>query len=213
MHPAITQLIEEIKAKKLFRRNRKKVELKILSALLYFYGLSLRKASKFISLFEKISHESIRIYYHRIKRILKPPEKKKRRLIAIDETKMKLENKQIFVWSAIDVDTKEYLFIWASEGRSSFHAYVFLKEVLGFYENRPEIVVDRRFRYKLALQRLGLKYKHETFGERNAVEGFFSLLKGRTKRFFNRFPFRSSFDSVQSWLEGFVGLYNLGVLI
>jgi len=49
MHSTITQIIEEVKAKKLFRRNKKKVELKILSALLYFYGLSLRKASKFIS--------------------------------------------------------------------------------------------------------------------------------------------------------------------
>ncbi len=63
--------------------------------------------------------------------------------------------------------------------------------------------------YKWALQRLGLKYKHETFGTRNAVEGFFSILKGRTKRFFNRFPFYSSFDSVQSWLESFVGLSNV----
>jgi len=53
MQPPIQQLIEEIKAKKVFRRNKKKIELKILSALLYFYGLSLRKESKFISLFEK----------------------------------------------------------------------------------------------------------------------------------------------------------------
>ena len=59
---------------------------------------------------------------------------------------------------------------------------------------------------------MGLKYRHETFGERNAVEGFFSLLKSKTKMFWNRFPFRSSFDSVQSWLESFVGLYNTGVL-
>ena len=212
MQPSIQQLIEEIKAKKVFRRNRKRVELKILSALLYFYGLSLRKASRLISLFQKISHESVRIYYHRIKRILKPPEKKKRRLIAIDETKLKLENKHIFIWSAIDVDTKECLTVWATEGRSSFHAYEFLKEVLRYCENKPEVVVDRGFWYRWALKRLGLDYKHETFGKRNAVEGFFSLLKSRTKRFWNRFPFRSSFDSVQSWLESFVGLYNMGVL-
>jgi len=32
-----------------------------------------------------------------------------------------------------------------SEGRSSFHAYVFLKEVPKYRENKPEIVVDRRF--------------------------------------------------------------------
>ncbi len=212
MQPTIQQIIEEIKAKKVFRRNKRKIELKILSAILYFYGLSLRKASKFISLFQKMSHESIRTYYHRIKRILKPPEKKERRLIAIDETKLKLENRHIFVWSAIDVDTKECLAVWATEGRSSFHAYAFLKEVLKYCENKPEVVVDRGFWYRWALKRLGLDYKHETFGERNVVEGFFSLLKRRTKRFFSRFPFRSSFDSVQSWLESFVAIYNAEVL-
>ena len=62
--------------------------------------------------------------------VIRTPKKKKRRLIAIDETKIKLENKQIFVWSAIDVDTMECLAIWASEGRSGFHAYVFLREML-----------------------------------------------------------------------------------
>jgi len=189
------------------------VEMKIHSVPLYFYGLSLRKASKFISLFEKISHESIRIHYHRIKRILKPPEMKKRRLIAIDETKLKLEDKQIFVWGAVDVDAGECLLIWATDGRCSFHAYAFLKDVLKFCENKPEVVVDRGFWYRWALKRLGLSYRHETFGEKNAVEWFFSFLKSRTKMFFNRFPFRSSFDSVQSWLENFVGLDNPGVLI
>jgi len=69
----------------------------------------------FLSLFEEISHESVRIYYHRLKNVLKQPRKKKRRLIAIDETKIKLENKQIFVWSARDAETGECLFIWASE--------------------------------------------------------------------------------------------------
>ena len=38
--------------------------------------------------------------------------------------------------------------IWASEGRSSFHAYVFLREVLKHCENKPEMAVDREFRYK-----------------------------------------------------------------
>jgi len=54
-----------------------------------------------------------------------------------------------------------------------------LKEVLKYCENRPEIVVDREFWYLWALQRLGLKYRHETFGERNAVEGFFSFKESK----------------------------------
>ena len=208
MQPALSQLIEHIKVTKVFRRNKKDVELKILAALLYFFGLSLRKTSDFLSLFEEISHESVRIYYHRLKTVLKQPTKKKRRLIAIDETKIKLEKKQIFVWAAIDVDSKECLAVWASDGRSSFHAYVFLKEILKYCSNNPEIVVDRGFWYLWALQRLGISYRHETFGSRNAVEGFFSRFKERTKRFWNRFPYNSSFDSVQSWLESFMMFYN-----
>ena len=102
MSSQLNQLIDHIKATKVFRRNKKNIELKILAALLYFFGLSLRKTSEFLSLFEEISHESVRIYYHRLKTVLKQPEKKKRRLVAIDKTKIKLENKQIFVWAAID---------------------------------------------------------------------------------------------------------------
>ena len=148
MQPTLIQLVEEIKDTKIFRRNKKDVELKILAALLYFFGLSLRKTSQFLSLFQEISHESVRIYYHRLKRVINQPTKKKRRLIAIDETKIKLEKNQIFVW-AIDVDSKECLSIWASGGRSSFHAYVFLKEILRYCESKPEIVVDRGFWYGL----------------------------------------------------------------
>ncbi len=117
------------------------MELKVLAALLYFFSLSLRKTSEFLSLFEGISHESVRIYYHRIKKVLK--------------------------WE---------------RGREGL-----LQEALKYCENKPEVVVDRGFWYLWALQRLGLKYRHETFGERN-VEGFFSRFKERTKRFWNRFP-------------------------
>ncbi len=110
MQPQIQQLIEEIKAKKVFRRNRKRLKLKILPALPYFYELSLRKTSKLISLFQKISHEYKNLSPQDQKNF-KTLRKKKRRLIAIDETKLKLEDKQIFIWNAVDVDSKECLFI------------------------------------------------------------------------------------------------------
>jgi len=64
-----------------------------------------------------MSHESVRICHHRLKKVLERPRKRSRRLIAIDETKLKLENNQIFVWTAIDVDTDECLAIWASESK------------------------------------------------------------------------------------------------
>jgi len=54
------------------------------------------KTSNYPSLFEEISHESVRIYYHRLKKVLKRPRKRERRL-SIDETKLKLEKKLIFI--------------------------------------------------------------------------------------------------------------------
>jgi len=43
--------------------------------------------------------------------VINQPEKKERRLVAIDETIIKLKDKQIYVWITIDVDTKECLTI------------------------------------------------------------------------------------------------------
>ena len=65
-----------------------------------------------MSLFEEIS--AVRKYYHRIKYILKQPRKKGRRLIAVDETIIRVGERRVFVWAAIDVETKECLAIWVS---------------------------------------------------------------------------------------------------
>ena len=106
MQPAL-RMVDYVKSTKAFRRNKKNVELKILAALLYFFGLSLRKTSMFLSLFEEISRIGQNLLSQT--KVLKQPKKKKRRLIAIDKTKIKLEKRSIFVWAAIDVDTKECL--------------------------------------------------------------------------------------------------------
>ncbi len=108
MRPVLRQLVDYVKSTKVFRRNKEDVELNILAALLYFFDLSLRKTSDLLSFFEGISHELVRIYYHRLKKVLKQPRKKERRLSAI-EAKLKLENNQIFVLTAVDVDTDECL--------------------------------------------------------------------------------------------------------
>ena len=78
-------MIDRARRFKVFKRNKKSLEVKILSGLLYFFGLSLRKTSLFMYLFEG-AHESVRKYYHKLKYILKEPRKRERRFIAVDET-------------------------------------------------------------------------------------------------------------------------------
>jgi hypothetical protein len=51
------------------------------------------------------------------------------------------------------------------------------------------------------LQKLGLEFERVRFGLRNCVESFFSLLKRRTKAFFNRFPHNSRLN-FGYWVDG-----------
>jgi transposase-like protein len=57
--------------------------------------------------------------------------------------------------------------------------------VLGRCLNKPLVIVDRGPYYRWVLERLGLKYRYQRFGLRNAVGRFFGYLKQRTRRFYN----------------------------
>ena len=126
-------------------------------------------------------------------------------------SKIKIGNEWWYVWTAIDVDTWEILGIMVTKWRTSIDAIKFVKSFLVYCENKPLIKVDRAPWYRWALRRLGLKHEYETFGERNAIEGWFNILKARIKRFWERFPYNSSKESVE--LTAFVVIYNLEVRI
>jgi transposase-like protein len=48
-------------------------------------------------------------------------QKRERRVVAMDETKLKLQGREVFIWAAIDIDTKELLSLYASYQRSSIN--------------------------------------------------------------------------------------------
>ena len=61
----------------------------------------------------------------------------------MDETKVKRCNKQVFLWTAVDVDSKEVVGIYISGTRSGLDTYSFLKYVLRFCTNKPVIIGDK----------------------------------------------------------------------
>ena len=83
------------------------------------------------------------------------------------------------------MDTNEILALHASRGRGLPNAIKFLKMVLRSFNGKPIVVVDRGPWYRWVLERLGITYFHETFGNRNRIERWFRELKERTKRFYN----------------------------
>ncbi|MDH7517803.1 MAG: DDE-type integrase/transposase/recombinase [Candidatus Thermoplasmatota archaeon] len=133
------------------------------------------------------------------------PKKKQRNFIAVDETKIKMEGKQIYIWNAIDIEDYVVLAVYISVSRTSFDAIHFLKLVLNTCENKPFILVDGAPWYRWAFQRLGLKWEHQIFGDRNHIEQWYNQYKARVKRF----PYYSSLQSISQWSTAWVGLYNL----
>ena len=202
-------LVERVQALKVFQRNKKPVKLKVLSTLLYYAGLSYRVAAGFASVETPVSYEAVRLWRKRLREAAPKLKLKRRRVVAVDETKLKLIGEQFYLWAAVDVDTHEVLAFKASWQRSSLDALIFMEEVLKLCSNKPLILVDKGPWYPWAFIQLGLKFRHMTFGLRNTVEQWFSHLKARTKRFYNNFPHGSSLKSVQTYLAIHTATYNL----
>jgi len=98
----LNQLIELIKRRNIFRWNLRGIEIKLISVILYYAEISLRKTSRFFRDFESFSHEALRQWYHRFAQLF-TNFKKYRRCIAIDETKIKIGDEYYwYIWSAID---------------------------------------------------------------------------------------------------------------
>ncbi|MCL7389531.1 MAG: IS6 family transposase [Thaumarchaeota archaeon] len=167
----------------LFRSHRYPPVEKLYSIVLFIAGLSLRDLSERLCL-TGASRESVRVWVRRFSSLFKPS-RRVRRLVAVDETILKVNGQVCYLWAAVDVDTNEILAVYASRGRGIPNAINFLRKVLDSCEGKPVIIVDRGPWYRWVLDRLGITYFHETFGNRNRIERWFREMKGRTKKFYN----------------------------
>jgi putative transposase len=173
-----------------------------------FHG-SCRKVSKVLSLaLEPISKSAVHYLAKRVSEIRVSKEPRYRRCIAVDETKLRVKKSYVYVWSAVDVDSKELLALEASYGRSSLNALSFLKKALKMCTNKPLVIVDKGPWYRWAFERLGLEYRHERFGMRNRVERFFRYLKERTIVFHHKLSARDHIQGITN-LKLFLSLFTL----
>ena len=182
---------------------------KVLSTLLYHSGLSYRSVS--YAFLRSFSHEAVRLWCRRLLRALPKPEVRHRSVIAVDETKVKLVGEWVFIWCAIDVDSKEVLATRASYTRSSLDALLFIRKALEACVNKPKVLVDGGPWYPWALNELDLEWEHVTFGRRNRVERWFGYFKARVKAFSKSFPHNSSLNSLRAYTSSYAGWYNLTI--
>ena len=134
---AFRRLLEAVEAYGLFKRNKVSVEEEVWAIILCLAGLSLRAITERYGLVEA-SREAVRLWVHRLESLVYYGLPKPRRLVAVDETKTKLNGEWLYMWAAIDVDAKEILAIYASWQRPGLNAYIFLKKALKACSNKPQ---------------------------------------------------------------------------
>jgi putative transposase len=173
-----------------------------------FHG-SCRDVSKVLSLaLEPISKSAVHYLAKKASSVKVAKEPRYRRCIAVDETKLRVKKSYVYVWSAVDVDSKKLLALEASYGRSSLNALTFLKKALKMCTNKPLVIVDKGPWYRWAFERLGLEYRHERFGMRNRVETFFRYLKERTMVFHHKMSAKDHIQGINN-LQLFLSLFTI----
>ena len=199
-------LLKAVQDAHIFKRNKRPLESKVVACLLYMSGLSYR-AMTYQTRLIGASHVSVHNWVHALKGVVSRVPAKERKVVAMDETKLKINGRQVYVWAAIDVDTRELLAVYASYYRSNINTLVFLRKVLETCTNKPVILVDGGPWYPWPLESHGLRWLHVTFGERNAIERLFRTMKERTRRFYNNLP-SDSMVNLQTFIEIFMLWYN-----
>lgn len=138
----LRHVIECIEDRNIFLRRRKSNDIRALAVLLCYAGPSYRRARDILLGYGKVSHEAIRKWYVKCRSVTEV-ERRKRRTVAIDETKLKVDGKHIYLWAAIDVDTREILAVHVSSARCHLDTYISLRKVLKKCRNKPFVIVDR----------------------------------------------------------------------
>ncbi len=92
--------------------------------------------------------------------------RRKRNLMAMDETVVKTNKKNHFIYSAVDIERNEIILMRVYLTRNWLITRSFIKRVLKYCENKPKFVIDRASWLIEALKSLKLEYKHEGFREK-----------------------------------------------
>jgi len=181
---AENNLIKMLKEFDIFERNKIPLEIKLAAIAMYLLSSSVRR----IALLFNVGKSTVHYWIERFKDVLESEKKEKvEKLviarIAVDETVLKYNGRKCYLFAALDVKRNKIVHLKVYPARNALAAYSFLREVLKMCEVE-ELILDRGPWYRDALQRLGVRFRHENFGERSLVESVFSSFKQRAKIFF-----------------------------
>jgi putative transposase len=158
---SIKSLIERLGV---FERNKVPLELKILGLAFYIQLSSLRRAAKALSEVHRVSKAAVWKWIRKLsEKISIQPSRIPRRLVALDETCVKVNGLEYWVYASIDVDRNEILSMRVFPSRNALATKLFVEDVLKYCDGKPTFVVDSAPWLRSVLEELGLKYNVESF--------------------------------------------------
>ena len=171
-------------------RKRTEPEDIIYSLHLYFNGLSLRNTSKAISRFVQRSHSAIRDWIQKYKPERLFHSKTEISKFIVDETQIKVGSEYIWLWVAIESETKNILAISISKERNMFVVEHFLSDVVEEYGEHPVSTDGGTWYPPQACKFLKLLHHIHSSFEKNIIERTMQYIKDRTEGFDDYFPCR-----------------------
>ena len=134
----LDQVIKRACEQRVFSREDTPTEQRVEAAFLYQLGLSYRQVGEWLG----HSHQAVHEWYTALADLF-DPEPDEHGTVVVDETKVVVDDREVYVWAAIDRHTYEVIHVEALPGRSALDALLFLRIVLERCRGRPVIVVDR----------------------------------------------------------------------
>lgn len=128
--------------------------------------------------------------------------------IALDETVIRINDQQLWLYAAGDPATNKLFHVWLFSTTTTALTEIFLRELQQKHDvETAEFLVDGAQHLQTALQRAGLRFQIPPHGNRNAVERIFRELKRRTSSFSNCFSHVEP-DTAENWLQRFARWHN-----
>ena len=155
----VKEIVEELK---IFERNKVPLEIKVLGIATYIQTSSVRRTARILSELHPVSKTSVWLIKEFEEKLPITTEKKKRNLMAIDETVVKARKNRYYVYSAVDVERNQLVLMRVYTTRNYLTTKSFVKEVLNYCENKPKFIIDKAPWLIDALKSLNLEFEHQT---------------------------------------------------
>ncbi len=128
--------------------------------------------------------------------------------VALDETVIRINDQQFWLYAAGDPATNELLHVRLFSTTTTALTEIFLRELQQKHDvDTAVFLVDGAQHLQTALQRSGLRFQISRHGNRNAVERIFRELKRRTSSFSNCFSHVEP-ETAENWLQALASWHN-----